>query len=636
MLVLPLHQPIEVAPLEVGSFVSHLQPLLATRAAITPGIIIPISTLRLIAESCQLETKLAGLLSPHVPVEHVAHVFTQLPLPREVSRELLHAYHDTLAEWPVHIIPSWVHAPIHPVAGSSPVKGDAVVLETMFREWGTSTWTAAQRHSLQPWLSAAIVIQAAPTSQAIITVETKSSAGEKTAHVKVTAIKTHPQVFDHYEVDVRTWEITTRLLEQAHRPLVSDNVITDLAHQTYEAKRRTLHHLRCEWQLLDKKWVVTKCEPHLIETLSYPSVAHQKSNLVGESAVAGSATGTVVQTGATLQNIPGWREPTVLVTQRLDRITSHHLHNLSAVVCEQGVSNQVFTLLRQFAIPTITNARYATRLLQPHQRVMVNADAGTVTTASATTPPSDDISSPCSVVSWLDEHDRVPEMPIGFRTAGFVLQSSHLRTIPLLPGTTQTNLTNVPHTWINLDWLPTRHSSHLQQQLEQIRHAQQKLPYHPHVVSPVMHAPLEAEQFLKHVLSTGFQDEWPIWWHIQTPENMLNVATYIPILKPRGCIISLTELAYYLTGIQFWDASIAAQYPFPIGLLHKYLQRFITEHQDIVGPVFFKIHTPSTALLTLATQLRVAGVMVSSYHVADTYRTLSDLTNADSATNLWQ
>jgi len=394
---------------QIGHWGKTLGKLHQAGIPLEAGFAIPVETFITIAEHNHLTTdKLKELTSS----EAMTAFFANLKIPYSLAQELLKSFHQLIGEnFSAIRTSSSISATGHQDVQENFVKGDTNTFDSILRLWGKSSW---QQQQLFP---GAIII----TRQLVPVASGWSFSQDLYTHTKTQVSilatkgallpKTDDQAFDHYKVDVRTWNILhtelvkkpfeyvvkpTELVKRSIKPAdqslasLSAAQAIKIAQTTVNIKRLFMYHCQIAWYTTPQGVLITDVD----EDTSQPSTVQkgrtQTTLAMGSPVIPGVVDGIVLHGQPT--GLPQTlTKKTVLVLRQLTPQVSSYLPYLAALIIEKPLPSFGKRLLVNFHMPTIANVVGASSKLQTGSLVVVDAQTGKIfekQVSSSNTPVS--------------------------------------------------------------------------------------------------------------------------------------------------------------------------------------------------------------------------------------------------------
>lgn len=300
----------------IGERASELGRLHSQQVPIPRSFCIPELTLKAIAETNALSSKVTALLktsnlssdqSKKRLKKQLIDLFHQLRLPRNIAQDIIKHYDSYLGQNHVHVLPSnaptrseiWVH---------DNVKGDANLIKSLMQIWAEVVYTnvvySPKNIPVQTLLfSTPLLVEWAPEADSSGLVYTKDpETGSKTEMTIQGSLgihhPDHSEIFDVIKVDVRTWNVIsqqtaakTHKFGRGHDSLKIISVpetkqkqailtraqAEQLARLAFNIKQHSLEHLRVHWMLVGHQLLVTAIEPFVSLVPDAPTPKEGKS-----------------------------------------------------------------------------------------------------------------------------------------------------------------------------------------------------------------------------------------------------------------------------------------------------------------------------------------------------------------------
>lgn len=390
---------------EIGYAANYLSQAIELGIPVAPTAILPISTLKDIADYNQLGEKMdhyreqLNYTDPthnQVARESLAQDIRRQDIPPAVSAYLAQIYHGQLQGDFVKVSASFAsQEQAHPVTHHN-VKGDANLGESFLAVWAEAV-TAASGSRLELF-PAAIILQAAP--QPIVSgmmQTTHPQTGNKTRiYIESTwGVYSPATEADVFEVDNRTnsvvhsqlshqktyWARTLDQLAVQPLPLTKRNMasltpsqLTQLARWAMKLKQQAFHQLEIGWHLVHQQLQITSIEPITLNQAETDDT--HEILVVGDCLIGGYIQGICsVSPHQATDFITGQ----VLVTDTLTKSHQGLIRQAAAIITEQPITDSLLLqLINHYHIPTLVHARHATQRLKTLQEVMVDASGGKV------------------------------------------------------------------------------------------------------------------------------------------------------------------------------------------------------------------------------------------------------------------
>jgi phosphoenolpyruvate synthase/pyruvate phosphate dikinase len=399
---------------QVGEWGTLLSRLHQHAIPLPPLFIIPTQTLHEIATHNHLADRVTQVVlrnqdQPQQLQPLVIQLFTELEIPREISRELLKAHSTYIKQNLASIVTSSTDT-IGRGLSIELIQGESNMFESLLELW------AHAYLKTKSLTNVAFIIQQQqqPTfSGYILTKDTQGGSAKqmpiwvtKGATPRVT--KQHP--FSRYSVDIRTWNVTYRQESAQAKQLarfpdelksvsvpkttpaqIADQTLSQIAQLAHQVKLLYLPHTCISWELHQSNIILTGLVPLGEEKLPQvaPKVAAAilQGNVVSPGYVSG-----VIQVG--LPSVPPTQLPasTILVVPEVNMQHKPYLRFVSGLISEKPLPVFAQQIIQQTLLPTLAPARNACRRLKTGQHITLDANRGLITlshkqpSAKAATP----------------------------------------------------------------------------------------------------------------------------------------------------------------------------------------------------------------------------------------------------------
>lgn len=400
----------KLSPNEAGQLTHQLSALKQAGMNIPRVAVIPRQTLEQIALITnlvkELKKTLRGIEIKNQQLETaIAQIKTTLRrtrLPDKITRPILNWYHQQpgfirVTSAGTNQIITGESTPQH-----QNVKGDANLIDSILAVWAEHISLDLEHNQLQVFAEPILLIQQEQPMVSGVAL-TKSPTHKSQFQIFSTwgvYPQHHPEIkADMFLADIRTQQVVQRQLNPQYLQLVrAPDRLVEKAVMYYKQDQFSLDNQQVQWLIelvikakkkltadcqlswyfyQDQLWI-TDIQP-LNEKLVAQTQQYQDQILVqGDSLQPGIIAGSVQHLTARTY-ARQLKSGQVLVASK---ITAKHLKSVTkaaALVCETGVSNPaIFQQLKSHAVPTIINARHATRYLKTGQKVIVDANSGRV------------------------------------------------------------------------------------------------------------------------------------------------------------------------------------------------------------------------------------------------------------------
>ncbi|HYD35847.1 MAG TPA: PEP/pyruvate-binding domain-containing protein [Vitreimonas sp.] len=313
--------------------------------------------------------------------------------PKPIALEILKAYHEYLHHGFVQIRPSYI-VKAETAAFEQNIHGDTNLLESIVE--------CAKFSGLTP-----LIIEYQPQAQVAGKIYTCHPHTHSKATLIVEAawgVYSDEQPADVFEIDVRTWHITGRMIatKSTHLtrqlnditpktvaqcdqslPCLADKDIITIAKGAYHLKQRYPHHLVVEFSQEKTQFFITdfqelqlqeKIPTHPLPlppaTTKQPTVYRPK--IVGKTLQMGKVTGLcrVVTSKADRQAL---QTGEIVVVERGTYHLLPTLAKASAIISEKRITSPtLLKAIKAYGVPTLSPAPKATQVLHTHQRVLLH------------------------------------------------------------------------------------------------------------------------------------------------------------------------------------------------------------------------------------------------------------------------
>lgn len=399
---------------QIGEWGKLLARLHQNSVPVAPMLVVPTHTLQLIAEANRLSDKLTQVVlknkqDPNILRQRVIEVFTNLDIPKDISRDLVKGYHSVINNQLAKIDTSST-IEIGKGLTIDLILGDANTLESLLELWAISYLKTKQltasafiiQQQLQPSFSGFVLTKdthGGSAKQMPIWV-TKGATPKQT--------KNHP--FDRYLVDVRTWNITFRQevgqsfqlvrspdslykapVAKSESAAISEDVLGKIAQVAHQVKLLYLPHSCITWEISQNQLRLVAVSPLGEEKL--PQVTPKAtSNLIqGTTVVPGYVAGTVMigHPSVTPTQLP---TSSILVVPEVTTTLKPYLRHAVGLVSEKPLPLFAKQIIEQSLLPTIAPARDALKRLHQGQHIILDAGRGLI--SASTTIGSAKVSTP--------------------------------------------------------------------------------------------------------------------------------------------------------------------------------------------------------------------------------------------------
>lgn len=616
---------------EIGQWAALLGQLRQQHVPITDGFVIPIAVFQRLPSTKSL------LISREVE------------LPSDIAQSWLKAYYQRIGDQPAFISISWRHT-LQNDRVREHVKGDANVMEAILELWAEVQNQAEAVGS--------IVVQAQPKPQAYGVVQTNVRNPHQKAVVVVRASHTplaKRDAQDEYKVDVRSWQITDTRIARAGKTVLDDQQILIAAQAGYRAKLLHLEDGRLDWSIAHHHLTPVRYQGEIDSPAVSEVIQPGPALLAGNGVIPGVIKGRCVIYTTKLTKIP---PNTILVAPALTELPLDQMKHIIGVIIETTPSQAVSTQLWVYHIPTLIQAKGATRRLKTGQVVILDSAHHQVfgpQLATRTRPRTTQIIletaqslSPDLVELQADGVMFKPEPALLESETHPVhtLRSFQRRTLqkkllselqsfraqPLLlyrladlsaadiAGLRYGSQFEVPERNPDLGYTGAlralSQTEILDFELAMLAELHRTVNTTINVVVPGVRSPGEFQAIQQHLHLELGQPRWlKTWLELSTPENLLNYRAYSH-LSHHGIVINLPQIQQLLVGADTHNQDIFRRYDWNFSLLHRLLQPVTAE---LHGLPWYAVCPPdSPDCIRLCLELGVAGFIVKTYHASKT------------------
>lgn len=568
---------------------------------VLPTLVVPRSTLKLLAQSAKLANLLEKLLKNHRIKDNsatqrlknqVINTFRKIPISKSFASEFLTEYNHYLGGNFVQISTPEVRTPN---AKQENVKGDASVFESFLEVWAENTFYlsrfAPERTSIeQLLLDQPIIIQkTSQTTASGIGYTLNPSNLEKTTLVIYACWgvfeTSQYQALDCYQFDIRTNQTKhqtiapkLQMLKRAPDKLISSSVptqqqmsaclepnqIKQLSELILKVKKLSIDHLEVSWVLDQNGFFITGTKP--VDSQAIPHNIKQKSETPTTTKIMVS-TGNPLKAGDHL-------------SQQVDGIgifRSEYIVAKTGLHPKYILKTKYKKLLEHDFNEAI--ATYQSKLMgKPFLFRSLNLT-----------------SSELLRLKFAEQYEnREDSAYLGYRGG--------------------MRLLNDP------DWFDF--------ELKIINSALRSYRSTIGLVLPFVRSASELAQLqnkLNYSQITNF-GHFELWLQVNTPENILNIQNY-PLSQLSGVSINIKSLQGLMTGSDPDSAELSGLYPPPNQLLENILQNFALQVRQIQPNMKILLHleTYQSGLVELAVKNNFTGITIKPAMVERAHEDIKDL-----------
>ncbi len=381
---------------QIGFWAKTVGKLHQAQIPLDPGLVIPCDTFLQIAEDNHLDLADIQKLGNS---QAVADFFSGLKIPRPLAQELLKVLGTVIGNNFCNVRSSFTELFVTPVDSQEMyIQGDTNILESALRLWGKACWQS------QKLAAAAMVItqQRIPLSSGWSFSQDIQTQNKTQVSILATPGALLPQardqVFDHFKVDVRTWNVLQSVIahkeiayeitateiikksvpssKQNHPSLTSDQAIS-LAKLTTQVKRLFIHHCQLAWYSSSQGLFITDVDEDLTPSASEKPARAQTTLCLGTPIIPGVVEGLILH-GPPIGSPQSLPHKTILVVRQLTPQLTAFFPHLAGLILEKPLPTFGLRLLSNYHLPTIANVPQALAQLKSGQPIILDGTNGRV------------------------------------------------------------------------------------------------------------------------------------------------------------------------------------------------------------------------------------------------------------------
>ncbi|MBD3250639.1 MAG: hypothetical protein GF381_03670 [Candidatus Pacebacteria bacterium] len=398
---------------EVGAYAVELARLNQQSVPVPSSFCIPISALKLIARHNNLEGKINQILKLANPTDpkqaklalvQIKKEVRHQSLPEEVRSALHQFYHQQLKGGFVRLTASPIKSHEADYKREENIEGEANLLESLLKLWARNLTPNGLVHG--HYFPVAIVIQSQDQPEASGIAYSQDPQTGDSSKIVIDSVwgvfqpeeqlsqkdryilsAVDQQLIDqenqvqrnYYYRQLDGLEIKSTPSNLRSKISLKKNQAIELGKLVRQIKLNRVHHLKVHWELVDGELLITKIKPFAFSLGD--SQLHDlrtKAVVVGKSVTSGFIT-TECQSIKTPGELNGFTPGKIAIVDQLDPTLRGLIHQASGIICQQNIASpELMKQVKQFSLPTITQASHALDKIKSGQTITLDAGAGRV------------------------------------------------------------------------------------------------------------------------------------------------------------------------------------------------------------------------------------------------------------------